>query len=48
MEKLLKLLGMSYSTRHHWKARMRHIDWLFVVAAVALVVCTFLVLRYLR
>lgn len=48
MERLLKLLGVSYSTRHHIKARIRHIDWLFVGAAAALIVCIFMVLRYLR
>jgi hypothetical protein len=48
MEKLLKLLGLSYSTRHHLKAKIRHIDWTFLAAATALIICTILVLRYLR
>ena len=32
IDRLLKSMGMSYTARHHLKARVKGIDWLFMAA----------------
>ncbi|WP_158266233.1 hypothetical protein [Allosphingosinicella deserti] len=48
MEKLFRMLGLSHPARHRLVGRARHMDWLFLAAAVALVIGVLLALRYLR
>jgi hypothetical protein len=42
----LKFPFLSYSTKHHLKRRIVGTDWLFLAAAIALVVGVGLVLSY--
>ena len=48
MEKLLRMLGLSHPGRERLLGRARHMDWLFLAAAAALVIGVLIALRYLR
>ena len=37
LDKLLKTMGLSYTTRYHLRERFRRTDWLFLVAVAALI-----------
>ena len=43
-DRLLRTMGLSYTSRHHLRQRARQTDWLFLAAVLAMIVAAVFVL----